>query len=74
MQSTAAAQMRCGEFGSASIAGSVQLERGAASGVQVRAHALGGRAVRSTRAGMVRCRPEVGDGLAKDGLIATNCY
>jgi hypothetical protein len=73
-QSAAAALMRCGEFGSASVAGSVQLERGAASGVQVRAQASSGRAVRGTRAGSVRRRPEVGDGPAKDGLIATNRY
>jgi hypothetical protein len=74
MQSAAAAQMRCGEFWSASVAGSVQLERGAASGVQVQAQASGGRAVRGTQAGSVRHRPEVGDGPAKDGLIATNRY
>jgi hypothetical protein len=66
--------MRCGEFGSASVAGSVQLERGAVSGVQVRAQVPGGRAVRGTQAGVVRRRPEVGDGLAKDGLIATDRY
>jgi hypothetical protein len=43
-QSAAAAQMRCREFGSASVVGRVQLERGAASGVQVQAQAPGDRA------------------------------
>jgi hypothetical protein len=54
--------MRCGEFGSASVAGCVQLERGAVSGVQVRAQASGGGAVRGTWAGALRHRPKVGHG------------